>query len=1130
MRYLCSVLLLCLCFGSLVVLADASVTIMPLGDSVSRGGSQADSPYPSYRYYLYQSLTASGYSVDFVGSTSAPTYTKFSFDQQHEAHSGYTTGKMVGTTASSPLKSWLAAAPIPDIVLLHVGTNDVIQQVPMATRLANVETIIGLLRQKNPKVRVLMAQIIPTGDSFRNSNSGLISFNQALPALAARLSTSASPVTIIDQYSGYSGVADNQADGIHPKTEGERKMAAKWQAALVPLLAAAPTPTPTKAPTTTQTNTPTVTPTKTTTPTPTPSPVPWANHLVPGVIEAEDYAVGGQGVGYIDTTAGNSGGAYRHDDVDITALGSGGYAVTSIADGEWLQYRLYVTTPGIYEMNVSSASAVTSAGISIQIDGSTWAQFQAPQTGSLTKFSTKQQLVYLPAGDHTMTLRLSSGLALDAIRCTIQVPLSTPATTSPPTATPTKTPTATPTPTATATPSPSPTIAGWPVPGLVQAEDYDGGGEGTGYHDTTSGNGGGYYRGDGVDITKLDASSYAVTGVADGEWLRYTVGSPTGGPFWLTLRTSATASGRQVRVLVDGSQAGLVQVPLTGSAAVFASPGCTIVMTPGSHVLTLQFVGDQTGLDWFRLDPASPPTPTTATPTTVRTTSATQVPGNAIPGTIEAEDYDAGGYSDTTSENLGGAYRHDAVDIESISGGGYAISYVRNGEWLRFTVPVAATGNYRAAFRASSWGTASHALEVSVDDRVAVTVPISNTGASNVWTTATAELPLTAGTRVLKLRFIGDGQNLDRVVFSPVSVTTSPTTSAPTTVITTPTKTPTPTPTATVTTVATTPTPTATPSGRPVPGTIEAEDYDLGGEGAGYHDTTAGNHDGVCRHDDVDLSVNPSGGYNVGYVVDGEWLAYTLAVPSAGTYTVSASVASWADGRSIALLLDSSSTPLASLAVPNNLCQGWRTVSARVTLPAGSHRLKLRFGGDKQILDRITIGAGTAPTTVPTTAVITTPTKTPTPTPTAPAGAVQLPARIEAEDYLPGLDGVGYHDTTPGNQGGAYRQDGVDIVFVPSIASHAVTQIRSGEWLEYSVNAPEERDYPLAFRVSSPTGGQFFEMKVDDRSEVTVMVPRTGSYDTYTTISTSVRLTRGLHRIRIVFYGDGQNIDALTLS
>ena len=40
---------------------------------------------------------------------------------------------------------------------------------------------------------------------------------------------------------------------------------------------------------------------------------------------------------------------------------------------------------------------------------------------------------------------------------------------------------------------------------------------------------------------------------------------------------------------------------------------------------------------------------------------------------------------------------------------------------------------------------------------------------------------------------------------------------------------------------------------------------------------------------------------------------------------------------------------------------------------------------------------------------------------------LSVPGRIEAEDYDLGGEGVAYHDTTPGNAGGAYRADDVDI-------------------------------------------------------------------------------------------------------
>ena len=332
MRFrLCPVLLLCLCLAPLAVHTDAVVKIMPLGDSITRGGPGADTLYPSYRYYLDESLRASGYGVDFVGSGSSG-YARFVFDQQHEGHGGYTTGMMVGTSSFSPLAAWLAASPTPEIVLLHVGTNDAINGVPVATRLANVKSIVTLLRQKNPKVRVMVAQVIPTANATFNLKSGLIDYNNALPSLAAGISTATSPVTVVNLYSGYDGIADNQPDGIHPKTTGERKMAGAWQRALAPILSATPTPTtklPTSAPTTVATT------------------APPSGRSIPGTLEAEDYATGGEGVGYHDATPTNQGGAYRNDAVDIEAI-SGGYAVGYVRDGEWLRYTVNVASAGKY--------------------------------------------------------------------------------------------------------------------------------------------------------------------------------------------------------------------------------------------------------------------------------------------------------------------------------------------------------------------------------------------------------------------------------------------------------------------------------------------------------------------------------------------------------------------------------------------------------------------------------------------------------------------------------------------------------------------------------------------------------------------------------------------------------------
>ncbi len=262
-----------------------------------------------------------------------------------------------------------------------------------------------------------------------------------------------------------------------------------------------------------------------------------------------------------------------------------------------------------------------------------------------------------------------------------------------------------------------------------------------------------------------------------------------------------------------------------------------------------------------------------------------------------------------------------------------------------------------------------------------------------------------AGTASLRLRFIGDGQNLDRIVFTPVAVATTPITRAPTTP---PTTSPT----------------TAAPAGRSVPGTLEAENYNTGGEGIGYHDTTATNLGGAYRTDDVDIESLSGGGYAVGYVRDGEWLKYTVSAASAGRYTAAFRVAAWGTNAH-AIEVQVNDNPAATVVVPNTgSYDAWTTATTTLTLPSGSCTLKFRFVGDGQNLDRVAVAPAATPTpTVPVTVQTTL------------GGTIRLPAQVQAENYATGGEGVAYHDTTTGNQGGAFRSDGVDIAYAPSIGS-----------------------------------------------------------------------------------------------
>ena len=109
----------------------------------------------------------------------------------------------------------------PDVVLLDIGTNDVLQQIPIKDRMRNIDRIVTSLRQKNPNVRIMLAQISPTSDTFRNTNSGLDEYNQQLLSDAQRMTSAASPIVVVDMNTAWSTEQFTQADGIHPNTEGE---------------------------------------------------------------------------------------------------------------------------------------------------------------------------------------------------------------------------------------------------------------------------------------------------------------------------------------------------------------------------------------------------------------------------------------------------------------------------------------------------------------------------------------------------------------------------------------------------------------------------------------------------------------------------------------------------------------------------------------------------------------------------------------------------------------------------------------------------------------------------------------------------------------------------------------------
>ena len=143
-----------------------------------------------------------------------------------------------------------------------------------------------------------------------------------------------------------------------------------------------------------------------------------------------------------------------------------------------------------------------------------------------------------------------------------------------------------------------------------------------------------------------------------------------------------------------------------------------------------------------------------------------------IPGTIEAENYNKGGadkgYYDLSKGNEGGKFRKNDVDLYQPNMG-IVVGHCQKGEWLKYTVSVAADGEYEiSALVAGENGTGSFKLYM---DSVEISTEIANEGKGfETFTTVSGgKATLKAGEHELKLEITNDWIDIDYVEFKAVS-------------------------------------------------------------------------------------------------------------------------------------------------------------------------------------------------------------------------------------------------------------------------------------------------------------------------------------------------------------------------
>jgi lysophospholipase L1-like esterase len=198
-----------------------ALVVLPLGDSITEGVPTVD----GYRAPLAALLAAAGVDVRYVGSLRTPA-------GAHEGWSGFTTAELI------PKARAALDRDRPDVVLLHIGTNDLGLGVSVEQAAANVHALLRLIdersRAADPDARpiqVLLAKIVAR-DLFGDGRDPLVDrYNDLLVDLVTERREAGQSVEVVDINRRVDPRRD-LADALHPSEQGYANIAAGWAEAL----------------------------------------------------------------------------------------------------------------------------------------------------------------------------------------------------------------------------------------------------------------------------------------------------------------------------------------------------------------------------------------------------------------------------------------------------------------------------------------------------------------------------------------------------------------------------------------------------------------------------------------------------------------------------------------------------------------------------------------------------------------------------------------------------------------------------------------------------------------------------------------------------------------------------------
>ncbi|WP_107467015.1 SGNH/GDSL hydrolase family protein [Streptomyces sp. MA5143a] len=182
--------------------------VMPLGDSITWG--VGSSTGDGYRAALWNKLAADGHPLDFVGTGRAGSMS----DPDNEGHSGYKIHQITALTDAALTRYR------PNVVTLHIGTNDLNESYQVSTATARLRSLVDRITAAAPDATVLVASLVVSTSGSEEQYRA--AYNQAVPTIVRDAQAAGKHVAYVDMSALTTA---DLVDALHPNDSGYRKMA-----------------------------------------------------------------------------------------------------------------------------------------------------------------------------------------------------------------------------------------------------------------------------------------------------------------------------------------------------------------------------------------------------------------------------------------------------------------------------------------------------------------------------------------------------------------------------------------------------------------------------------------------------------------------------------------------------------------------------------------------------------------------------------------------------------------------------------------------------------------------------------------------------------------------------------------